>query len=905
MNTQDLFNNFTNQSSAKEKDIIQFINNSPFTEDYWKDWKKLFKLTEEALREVQNWDDPASHQLLTLMVHFLIRLDQQDTLALQGKFPTKLTMRYMKRRGRRLMWFLAKNTPHLYRVVAEKLLMFHELHVQPKVRSLDYKNHWLTLDVLLGKSRRCEQLGHGQGAYKLETSRYHLHHREEGVSEVWDVEFDFLKKLLTKNLPWQVYEFAVKVLERNNQSFGELSNDILTTFFESPSLWLKRIAVRYIDSKSSKMTFSPELIATRWFFGNFNITQIKRSNQPKLVDWVANFLGLDGSEKGWYKKFKKKLRELVMKGLAAGDTSKRMVRVIEFLQAQGGFHIEKSEVYGLAETLFKIDLDLTRGIAFKAARKADTYHAAYWLNAARHSEIHLQQLLEVYRKKMDSTYRYWGGYQEFVGFMFVEHPDVVDFGWEMAERYLRVREVTEIWGRLVRSRKPNAAELLKLNVQSQHGVRWFTASHANQMDHLYAYSAQKISFMLVHALPPIRDLLLSQITHSFEFNPLLFLYLVANLPHKHRKSILEKCMPKFKKQDVLFDVLADNEMLPHILQRLSDNTWGMNAFLNIVTHSKLEQDTVDVFVEEMLKEVQHTRLLITFLNKLGHDFSNQDLFVQALAQHPLTLLKYNHLIPKDFWVDFLLQIPEEHLEKFKEVFMRMALTLGNEILKITHPALESVLIYWLNNNRQSIDYQSNTLFEVCIHRLPKVRSWGFDQVNQLGTDAGFALRLLESEMPDAVNFAQAYFNRTFNREDTLVEDLLTLCDSPVTTTRDFGLELLQNVTLDHKKHSQLLAYLSEHADGKVQEYVSEKLLVSEATPKPFVKTFDRSILRRKNQNKVARENVKKRWSQQTEVDVETLLELAKTGNKKDSEWAIFQLTKLSLQGQDIEGFALE
>ncbi|HAS41380.1 MAG TPA: hypothetical protein DCS93_12920 [Microscillaceae bacterium] len=466
-------------------------------------------------------------------------------------------------------------------------------------------------------------------------------------------------------------------------------------------------------------------------------------------------------------------------------------------------------------------------------------------------------------------------------------------------------EVTQIWQRLLRNRKKNAWGLLRMNIQCPKAVQWFTASHANQMDHLYTYAPERISFIVKEGLPPIRELLLNQITQVFEFNPLIFLYLVTCLPHQERENILEKCLPKFHHHNVLFDVLADNQMLPHLLGRLQGQDWGLNALMQIVANSQTDLDEIGLFVEEMFKEDQRAQLLIQFLTKM-EGTANQDYFIEAISRKPLELVKYSHLIPSHFWLEFLQQVSDEHLDKFQPVLAQVALKLDSAILKINHPIFTSTLIDWLNHYRQSIDYQANTLFETCIHRLPEVRNWGFGRTNELGVSANFALRLLESELPEAVAFAQRYFENAAVREDSLIDDLLTLCDSPVETTRAFGLSLLQSIELDAKKHGQLLAYLSEHADAKIQEYVSAKLLdTPPTTPKPFVKTFDRSILRRKNHNKTARENVKKRWSQQTEVDVETLLELAKTGSKKDAEWAIFELTKLSLQGRDIEGFVLE
>jgi hypothetical protein len=250
---------------------------------------------------------------------------------------------------------------------------------------------------------------------------------------------------------------------------------------------------------------------------------------------------------------------------------------------------------------------------------------------------------------------------------------------------------------------------------------------------------------------------------------------------------------------------------------------------------------------------------------------------------------------------------EDQQERFKQAFAQVVLTLGSEVLEITYPVFEDALVSWLKNHPSQVDIASGLLFKVCIHRLPKVRQWGHNHVLQTGLTPNFALQLLESGLPETVGFAKTYFDGITIDHDNFVDNLLALCDSPKAATRGYGLSLLKKIDIGATQGALLLAYLSEHSDVQIQTYVAEKLLEQKptVTQKPPIKAFDKAMLRRKNRNKTAREHVKKRWSQHTEVDVNTLLELAKTGNQKDAEWAIIQLTKLSLQGKEINGFVLD
>lgn len=603
--------------------------------------------------------------------------------------------------------------------------------------------------------------------------------------------------------------------------------------------------------------------------------------------------------------FKSSLKTLVVQQLKKGNTSASVLRSIQFLHHTGDFSLSPQEAYPLAETLFKADSPVTRKVAFGMAKNAPIYDAPYWLNAARHSETHLKDLIEIYRQKIHHAHHYNGAQQEFSDYMFIAHPAVVNFGWELAERYLRAREVSEIWGKLVRNRKANAWQLLQLNVQAPSAMQWFVASHSNQMEHLYTYSPEKIAFIIKKGAPPVRHLLLGQITQSFECNPLMFLYLVSNLAHEQRTQLLHKCLPQFAQQTLSID----EGFLAHTIQRLGENTWGLKTLLTVVAHAQVTQAETNQVVGLMLEETHSAQVLVQRLATLLNT-KNKALFVKALSKNPDKLLAYHQYIPQQVWVGLLRQMPIAYLTGFKQAFAQAISTLGDEVLNITAPLFEDTLIDWLKHHQakgQAPLDDPRLLYKICIHPLPKVRQWGHTQAMRQGLKADFALKLLESDLPETVAFAKTYFDGITVEDSHFVDNLLALCDSPMAATRSYGLALLQKIEISSTKEALLLAYLAEHADAKIQTYVAQKLLQTSPSinQAPFVKKFDQAVLRRKNRHKVAREHVKKRWSQQTEVDIQTLVELAKTGTQGDAEWAIIQLTRLSVQGKEVDGFVLD
>ena len=66
-------------------------------------------------------------------------------------------------------------------------------------------------------------------------------------------------------------------------------------------------------------------------------------------------------------------------------------------------------------------------------------------------------------------------------------------------------------------------------------------------------------------------------------------------------------------------------------------------------------------------------------------------------------------------------------------------------------------------------------------------------------------------------------------------------------------------------------------------------------------TFDRQVLRSRNQGRAAKELVKRRLDTETSQDVPLLLELARGRSSRDAEWALGQLARLAVAGVQIEG----
>jgi hypothetical protein len=70
--------------------------------------------------------------------------------------------------------------------------------------------------------------------------------------------------------------------------------------------------------------------------------------------------------------------------------------------------------------------------------------------------------------------------------------------------------------------------------------------------------------------------------------------------------------------------------------------------------------------------------------------------------------------------------------------------------------------------------------------------------------------------------------------------------------------------------------------------------------------FDRDVLRARNKARAAKEAVKARQETEGTVDVETLLSMARgSGTPRDAEWALSQLARRALAGEQISGFSID
>lgn len=225
-----------------------------------------------------------------------------------------------------------------------------------------------------------------------------------------------------------------------------------------------------------------------------------------------------------------------------------------------------------------------------------------------------------------------------------------------------------------------------------------------------------------------------------------------------------------------------------------------------------------------------------------------------------------------------------------------------DVLSIRDPAFDAALARWVRAHEALFTQSSALLLQAAIHVLPAVRAWGLSRAQALGFDLPFALRLLESSLPEPAGIGGAFFTSLPPGDQAERIYALALCDSPLTPVRALGRAFVSE-RWDTLPQADLLRALFENSHPDMQAFVAELLASSPASSAESAK-FDGEVLRARHTARRAKEKIKARQSAALTVDVPTLLALARSRTPRDSEWALGQLAKMALSGQEIEGFSV-
>jgi len=230
----------------------------------------------------------------------------------------------------------------------------------------------------------------------------------------------------------------------------------------------------------------------------------------------------------------------------------------------------------------------------------------------------------------------------------------------------------------------------------------------------------------------------------------------------------------------------------------------------------------------------------------------------------------------------------------------------------TDPLFDDLLARWSDAHADLFSRDSPLLLVAATRPLPAVRRWALAQVRKLGLGLPFALRLLESDLPESAAVGQAYFEAVPPADPAELDNALALCDSPQASVRAWGRGYAER-RWDTLPRADLLRRLAENPDPQTQAFLAAKLNADAPADAPdpdAVRAFDREVLRARNRGRRAKELVKSRRDRpaapsETALDAPTLREIARSRTPRDAEWALGQLARLALPGEEVDGLALD
>ena len=106
---------------------------------------------------------------------------------------------------------------------------------------------------------------------------------------------------------------------------------------------------------------------------------------------------------------------------------------------------------------------------------------------------------------------------------------------------------------------------------------------------------------------------------------------------------------------------------------------------------------------------------------------------------------------------------------------------------------EQVEVFWalLDNKPDLFNLESELLLKAATSSDARIHERALAHAKSLGINNGFALLLLESDFPRAVEEGTDYFCQLDPKTSSFPKDLVALCDSPHEVPRKLGLELLE------------------------------------------------------------------------------------------------------------------
>lgn len=929
---ETLLTNFPPTTKTGEQQLVQYIKDAPFQDGHWKVLKGLYKKLEE---------NPISEALIEL----IFKLDNTSQKELEHKYPTERSLGYMKRRAARYLRTISASNPDLYIEIVMGLL-----HMQKNEIDLDHQ--WVLGNILLGSSKRLVHASNGRGKMRIAESDLDICRREEKCPEIWDQNLFHLQNLLQSDeLATLVCAFAIKVLIRNKKPLPTFSNQQLARFFQSDSPWLKQVAADQCYQKllSGKL-ISSQFLAQSFFYSpadrrawyvNVFFGHNENSDKPSMLKMLTNWL-LPVNQKALIPSMKdlmKHIAELTFDHLKF-PISGRVKSAAKVLLKHKQYVDTRLLSKHFKAILAAENNDLLE-LALDGASKSNYNQIKDWLLGAEEApESIISHLFEVFEKKITINR---SSVKLMTSFLYEHSVNLSHFGWMIISKSKKASNITQnFWVNQYWRGHLNVA--FKNMASSKHGSE-LVAKFCQDRLRWIGWHYETVIYLINNAQSPLKESVYGMMKEKVQQDLQNWLEYLVKLEDDRDKIM----------NDVWPNITGGQISNHHMLNLLMNNHKWINSWAwRLLEEKKADRKCVYYISSRIIKDYQASKVLEFGTKMLEH--SNKSFskwFIEAVKDqvesnpHRLEkMMAFSHLFinelgPKSiqklveelpsakwkkvrlsihlytmgengsaFWKNVLNKIATGNAPKLynrtldDDLFLQsFYLVEDTSLLEEKSPVFGDLLFNWLQKQENLFSKGSTLLLAACKHPIIQIRNWAKQQVHKVGMDLIFALQLMESGVPDAFKLGKSFFEAAKDDSIEELEYVLALCDSPQKEVRDYGIKYMKERSANLKS-SIAMACLSEHGDPIIQEFVA-KQLKEQATKEEFVRTFDKGVLRTKNQSRKAKQIIKQRLEENLDVDAETLVELARGKNKKDAEWAVLQLTKLALSGQETAAFELD
>ena len=925
-------------SESSRQDLLQFIQTAKWTGSNWAKIKRLYKLLEQ---EGQGPDQ--------LLVAIITHLDQLpfSSKKKEAVAPRNATLGYMKRRVIRLFKKMGQENPNRYCTLVLSLL-------KEQKYPINFKHQWVLWYLLKGNSERFEHSRHGRGKV-IEHEGISFYRREEPFSAIWDQRKDKLIELVKEEgLALEAYDFCIRILSRNRLPLPSFSVETLQQFFKSTSNWLKAVAIQQSIALSNREVLPAELVAYLLYYtkGNTNLflqakfisssnkeTATPKPNESllqKVKSWMAGqSLPSQAIRQKHQKAVISTLFSIGVQQLESPRTEVALSIVQEFKQ-----FLEVEMVEQHLATIVASKHPVLLQLIKELCSKVPTSSWRTWLPVLEN----LEELdrLAIYKRLGRAKDRSLTSKHKLEQLLRSDSFGEADFAWYLLA-YERNQFAQDLAKQFFHRRYYNGWYDLPLQhmLRSEYGAEVLQTHVGNWMRYI-SFRPNLLVEIAEHGASSIRSLakaeFIQNLRHYFwnnihnlkrffdweaileqnisviRMNRHVFAYIAHYLTYKDEKSQLI-CATALLKKRVGVEEL--NGIFSFILKQTNPKRFtNLNRLFAKPKFHEYQQRFKHFILDRLkngsLEEIQAIQLSLEELK----NYLNPAAFLDLMGKIPdaewerwkETIRKGMELSnQEEWWNQVVAKLEEDGAETLLTRLLEFGeledaiLQLDNpRILDVKIPSMQHLVVAWLNQRIELLKKDQGLLFKTLIHPLPEVRARGIETAQNIELSTSFIIRLLESGMPSTEKLGLRLVDQL--EKDTYEELILCMIDSPLKKLRAWALERIESYPVKLNVN-YVLECLTEHSDPYVQQFAAQQMGAPVLQTKGTSYLF-KNVLNARNKGRAAKETLKQQWSNNPKIPTEILLEMARATNKKDAEWALLELTKAALAGQEINDFKL-